>query len=106
MSEHDEETFIGLITAASEFRESLLNLESSLLSLRESKAQLPPEQRQQVIVVLASMRYALAEATAKLAFWKMNPEKLFAERIPECESLLVTANLLLYQCELLAAHLG
>ncbi len=98
MSEHDE-TFINLITAAGEFKSSLVSLETSLLSLQESKAQLLPDQRDQVIAVLAHMRYALSEATAKLAMWKLNPEKLFAERIPECESLIISANLLLLQCE-------
>lgn len=105
MSEHDE-TFINLITAAGEFKESLISLETSLLALEESQAELPADKRDQVIMVLAQMRYALAEATAKLAFWKMNPEKLFAERIPECESLIVSANLLLFQCELIVAKLG
>lgn len=104
VSEHDE-TFINLITAAGEFKESLISLETSLLTLQENDAQLPADKRSQVIAVLAHMRYALAEAAAKLAIWKMNPEKLFADRIPECEQLLVSANLLLFRCELLAARL-
>lgn len=104
MNEHDE-TFINLITAAGEFRSSLMSLEASLLTLKQSDAQLPADKKADVITVLAGMRYALAEATAKLAIWKMNPEKLFAERIPECEQLIVGANLLLFRCELLVARL-
>lgn len=104
MSEHDE-TFINLLTAAGEFKSSLISLEESLLSLQASKAELPLDKRSQVIAVLAHMRYALSEAAAKLAIWKMNPEKLFAERIPECEQLIVSANLLLLHCELIVAKL-
>lgn len=104
MSEHDE-TFINLLTAAGEFQSSLMTLEASLLTLRESDARLPADKKDQVITVLAGMRYALAEAAAKLAIWKMNPEKLFAERIPECEQLIIGSNLLLFRCELLVARL-